>query len=123
MKNALTVWGFQVVAAEKYRMGALMESAEAEKLYAAKLAVVARRLTGAVAGHAAEKPSLYALIAFAIQQKYYRACPRAGELDRAYWKEKGWLAPHAVYYAPIRRNPVKLMLARVMGAALAKMFV
>lgn len=123
MKNALTAWGFQVVSTGKFRMGALMETAEAEKLYAARTAKLAGKLIDAAARGAAERPSLLSLLSFAIMQRYYRSCPRAGAVDRAYWEEKGWLDPRTPYYMPIHVCAAKRVLVRGLGAVLAKMFV
>jgi multimeric flavodoxin WrbA len=123
MKNALNAWGCHILSAHKFRMGAYMENEFIEERYASKLSDIAASLICSIQNNAAQKPALLSLISFKIQQKYYRTSNRAGTLDRTYWKEKGWLDPHAYFYMPVRCNPIKLLTANIVGMLLAKLFI
>lgn len=94
MKNALMAWGLYVLCTQKFKMGAYMEDKLIEERYISKLSDIATSLINSVQNHLAQKPTLFSLILFKIQQKYYRTSNRVGALDRAYWKEKGWLNPN-----------------------------
>lgn len=123
MKNALTAWSFHVLSAHKFRMGALMEDKRIEEKYTSQLSDLAEKLIRSVQKNAAQKPSLFSLVFFKIQQKYYRTSNRAGALDCAYWKENGWLHSDTHFYMPIKCNPAKLLLANVIGTLLSRMFI
>lgn len=122
MKNALTAWGFQVLCAHKFKMGAYMESEKIEESFAEPLSIIAANLINAVEKSTAQKPTLFSLISFKIQQKYYSSCDRAGAIDRDYWAQKGWLSSSANYYMPVKCNFLKLSAARMIGAILSKRF-
>lgn len=123
LKNALTVWGFHVLRRKKFRMGAYMKDDCIEKQYSSKIFHIAKEFIDAIQNGKAQKPTLFSLVAFNIQQKYYRFCDRAGAIDRRYWEENGWLDPHVHYYVANRCNPMKLLLARAMGSFISKIFI
>lgn len=122
MRNALTAWGFDVVYAGKYRMGARMESGLIERRFAAEAEKAADSLIRSVRNPGKRKPSLLSLISFTIQQKYYRESKSAGPADRAYWETNGWLEPHTRYYQPAN-GCIRLFAARILGRLLAKFFI
>lgn len=123
LKNALTAWGFHVLLTNKFRMGAYMKDDCIEKQYSSKLHNIATDLIDAIQNGKALKPTFFSLIAFHIQQKYYRFSDRAGTIDRTYWEENGWLDPHVHFYIANRCNQMKLLLARVMGSLISKIFI
>ena len=123
MKNALTAWGFHVLFADKFRMGTHMENERIKEQYTSKLSNIAANLINSNQNSMAQKPKLFSLISFSIQQKYYRFSDHAGTVDRTYWEKKGWLNPHAHFYMSIQCNPVKLFIARAIGVILSKLFI
>lgn len=123
MKNALIAWSFHILSAHKFRMGAYMEDKRIEEKYTPKLSSIAVSLIRSVQKNAAQKPTLFSLISFKIQQKYYRTCDRAGTLDHTYWKEKGWLHSNTHFYMPVKCNPVKLLIADIIGVLLSNLFI
>ncbi len=123
MKNALMAWGFHILSTCKFRMGAHMEDKLIEERYISKLSDMAMNLISSFQNNVAQKPTLFSLISFNIQQKYYRTNNRAGTLDRSYWKEKGWLNSNTHFYMPIKCNPVKLLISNVIGAILSSLFI
>jgi len=122
MKNALTAWGVNVLLVDNFRMGAYMDDESIEKQNTLKLSNIATKLINSILNNIQQKPTLLSLIAFNIQQKYYRLSDRAGIVDRTYWEEEGWLDPHTHFYLSIRCNPVKLLFARILAAILSKLF-
>lgn len=123
MKNALIAWGFYILCTHKFKMGAYMEDKLIEERYISKLSDIATSLINSVQNNVAQKPKLFSLISFKIQQKYYRTSNRAGALDRAYWKEKGWLNSNTHFYMPVKCNPVKLLISNVIGEFLSNLFI
>lgn len=123
MKNALTAWGVNVLCVHKLRMGAHMEDDHIKKQYTSKLSNIATNLIDSIQNNNAQKPKLFSLISFNIQQRYYKFSDRAGTLDRTYWEKKGWLDTHTHFYMSIRTNPAKMLFARVVGALLSKLFI
>lgn len=123
MRNALMAWGFHNLGTYKFRMGADMKSELVEEKYETKLSDIAKNLINAILNNEVQKPSLYSLVSFKIQQKYYKISDRACALDRTYWEEKGWLNSDASFYQPIKCNPVKRLTASVIGAILSGLFI
>lgn len=122
MRNALTAWGFHILSANKFRMGAYMEDNRIEEQYRLKLLNISRNIIDSILNNVMQKPTLFSLIAFKIQQKYYKTSDRAGALDRTYWEENGWLNTHVHFYGPVKCSPVKLLTADIMGIFLSKLF-
>lgn len=123
MKNALTAWGFNILSAQKFRMGANMENKLIEERYTPKLSNIATKLINSIQNKVTKKPKMLSLITFKIQQKYYRISNRAGALDRTYWDKKGWLDPHVNFYMSVRCNPVKLLIANAIGTLIANFII
>lgn len=120
MANALNAWGFRVVAKEKFRMGALMEPAQAAALFENRVDKIAAVLFWSVVKQSALKPSFPSLAAFSVRQAYYRKAG-AGTKDYLYWKNNGWLEKTAVYFAGRRPNRMKTSCARLIGFLVAKL--
>ncbi len=123
MRNALVSWGAHVIHMNKFRMGAYMEDDCIKKKYNPKLFELTTDLINVIQDRKSQKPTLYSLISFHFQQKYYGICNRAGDIDRQYWEEKGWLDPKVYFYIDTRCNPIKLLLSRVIGSLISKMFI
>lgn len=123
MRNALMAWGFHILSARKFRMGAYMEDKLIKERYSSKLSDLAMSLISSFHKNVAQKPTLFSLVSFRIQQKYYRTSNRVGALDRAYWKEKGWLNSNTYFYMPVKCNPVKLLISNVLGAIISTLFI
>lgn len=41
--------------------------------------------------------------------------------DRAYWENQGWLAPERTFYIAHRASRAKVVLARLVGAVVARL--
>ncbi len=122
MRNALMAWGFHILFTRRFRMGTYMEDTLLAERYRGQLSEMAMTLVTSFQKSAAQKPTLFSLVSFHIQQKYYRTSPHAGALDRAYWQEKGWLHSGTHFYMPVKCQPVKLLIANVIGAILSAGF-
>ena len=123
LKFALGSWGFDVAGFRKYRMGALMDEATACTTYGESLDALAREFFRAVDRKKAEKPSLFSLMMFKIQQTIYRDSPAFRDsYDRSWWQKNGWLDKKRKFYIPYRAGSIKLAAARGLGAVMAKVF-
>jgi multimeric flavodoxin WrbA len=120
MNVALRTWGFHIVGQAGYKMGALMPQSELESRYQGKAAKVAKTLFEAISQRAVEHPSFLSLTIFRIQQLSWRQKAPPGSLDYAYWEGQGWLDPRREFYIEHRANRVKVALARLAGAVLAR---
>lgn len=123
MKNALGIWGFHVTGMRKYRMGARMKDDELEHLFSQDVQRTASILIDSIQNGKAQKPSLFSLLSFRIQQIFYRRDILAGTLDRAYWEKNGWLDRKTHYYMPVRTGRLKLLIGWLIGSAMARFFV
>jgi multimeric flavodoxin WrbA len=110
MSVALTTWGVKVLGGSMLFLGALSRKEEIGAKYGAALDKAARSLFKAVQSRSAEKPSLFSLIAFRVQQNMWRR-KKNDSFDRRYWTNKGWLAPGCAYYVPNRAGVVKRLAA------------
>ena len=122
LKTALTAWGYHLVTAGKFKMGAAMTEEQVEEQYTKRLSSMADRLMQAWKKKAFRHPTFLSLVSFQIMKKYYGDCDRVSETDRLYWEQNGWFDPHTCYYAECSCNPFRLLSARVAGAVLAKIF-
>lgn len=75
----------------------------------------------AVSQRAYLRPSFLALTIFKIQQRAWKQEP-PGSVDHTYWLEHGWLDPRRSFYIDHRAGRVKMVLARLAGAAIAPFF-
>ncbi|MBN2003142.1 MAG: hypothetical protein JXA21_07265 [Anaerolineae bacterium] len=121
MNAALLTWGAYLVGQTGLKMGALV-SAEELPRYQPAANKVADKLFRAVAQQQALNPAFVSLLAFKIQQLTWQREP-PGSYDYAYWQAQGWLAPGCTFYLTHRANPVKVALARLMGAAVYRFVV
>ncbi len=119
MDLALRTWGFHIVGQAGYKMGALMEQVEMEHRYRSRTAQVAEALFQAISQRRFLRPSFLSLMMFRIQQLSWQQGP-PDTLDYAYWEEQGWFEPSCDFYIEHRANRVKVALARLAGAVLAR---
>lgn len=118
LNGALLTWGFHLVGQAGFKMGALLPQAEVASRFQKETAHIAEKLFRAVAEQQAQSPSFVSLLAFKVQQlAWQRESPDSYDYD--YWQKRGWLAPERTFYVAHRAYPVKVALARLVGAALA----
>jgi multimeric flavodoxin WrbA len=124
MKNALNSWGFTVESQSKYRMGARMETEKMQAIYGDRIRNIAGKLFRAINSNKANPPTLYSLVAFKVQQKYYQKTAKTATIDYTYWKDNGWLAVHTNYYYGLHMsNGVKTAFARIIGSIVSLFFI
>ncbi len=122
MQTAFGTWAVKTVGGEKYRLGAISETEEIRKRYAAKIRRSARRLVRILLAQPFQ-PSFYSLLAFTVQQTYWRK-NNADEtiFDYAFWNSAGWLAQGRRYYDPAMARPPRAIVARLLGKFIALFF-
>ncbi len=119
MNVGLRTWGFHIVGQAGYKMGALMPQNEVESRYQGEAAKIAQALFQAVSQRQYLWPSFLSLMMFKIQQGAWQG-EDPDSFDYAYWEEQGWFNPRCEFYIAHRANRVKVALARLVGAVLAK---
>lgn len=119
LKMALNSWGYHVVGQAGFRTGARMKTLDMEAHYRRQVEQIAHQLYRAVERRSYGQPSFLSLLYFKIQQRYWQqhGCE---SFDRRYWQDKGWIEPQREYYIPHQANRLKVFLARLSGAALAR---
>jgi multimeric flavodoxin WrbA len=126
MNAALRTWGIHIVGQAGYKMGALMDPGEAEHRFKGKTDRVAQALFEAVSQQRALRPSFLSLMIFKIQQRAWQQAADPDSVDYAYWASNGWFDPgdkrhpQCTFYIEHHANPVKVALARLTGAAVAR---
>lgn len=118
MNGALLTWGYHLVAQTGLKMGALA-SAEDIARYQPAADKAADKLFHAVAQGQALNPTFVSLLAFKVQQLAWQREP-PGSYDRTWWQAQGWLEPGCTFYFPPRSSRIKVALARLAGAAAAR---
>jgi multimeric flavodoxin WrbA len=121
LNGALLTWGFHLVGQAGFKMGALMPPAEVTSRFEPETARIAAKLFRAVDQQQALRPSFVSLFTFKVQQSAWQREP-PDSLDYAYWKNQGWLEPTCTFYFSPRANRIKIALARLAGAGVARMF-
>ncbi|MBM3129433.1 MAG: flavodoxin family protein [Chloroflexi bacterium] len=121
MNAALLTWGFHLVGQAGFKMGALASPDEMER-YEPEATKVAEALFRAVSQRHASRPALVSLIAFKIQQLAWQREP-PDSYDYAYWDGRGWLANERTFYTGHRAHPIKVALARLLGAVIFRFVV
>ena len=119
MKAALLSWGFYIVGQTGFKTGALMEESEMAIRYEKKTQSIATALFWAIKRQRFKKPSFLSLMTFRIQQQYWQQNDR-NSVDYRYWESCGWLEPRRAFYIRHHVNHVKVILARLSGALLAR---
>lgn len=114
---ALQTWGFHIVGQTGFKTGALMDKAELRARFQAETARIAGRLFDAIQQRRFANPSFLSLMTFRIQQSVWQQQP-SDTVDYRYWASQGWLAPEREFYIAHHANRLKVLLARLAGAAL-----
>ena len=122
MQTAFGTWAMKTIVGGKYRVGAITESEEIHRRYYAKIQRRARRLVGSIQKQPF-RPSLYSLIAFTVQQTYWRRNKAYfNTYDYAFWNNAGWLDKGRRYYDPALARSPKALVARLLGKLIALFF-
>lgn len=117
IKNAFITWGINFAGSRKFRTGELMDSDLMESRYSSEIKKAAEVLFKAVKGKSAQRPSLYSLIAFKVQQKFWqKSTQRQDTVDYRYWQSNGWLQRDCNYYIPNKANFLKVKFAQLIGS-------
>lgn len=119
MSMAARTWGFHVAGQAGLKMGALAEWETFEAQYGPRCDRIAGRFHQAVARRDFMRPSFISLLTFKIQQLAWQTSA-ADSIDYRYWQEKGWLNPRREFYIPHAAGAIKVGLARLAGAILAR---
>lgn len=123
IKNAFTAWGIKPAGSSKFRTGELMDSAEIESRYGSEIKKAAEVFFRAVKDKSAQNPSLYSLIAFKVQQKYWQRPTQCQDtIDYKYWQRNKWLEKGCSYYIPNKASYLKIKFARLIGSIAAAFF-
>jgi len=124
IKNAFTSWGMHFAGSSKFRTGALMDSVVMESEHNSKINKAARGLLNAVKNNLAQRPTLYSLIAFKVQQKNWQKATQCKEtIDYQYWQSNEWLHKSCNYYIPNKASFLKIKFARLIGSIVAIFFI
>lgn len=122
MQTAFGTWAMKTIVGGKYRLGASTEPEEIRKRYAKKIQRSARRLVGSIRKQPF-RPSLYSLIAFTVQQAYWRRNKAYfNTYDYTFWNGAGWLDNGRRYYAPAMARSPRVIFARLLGKCIALFF-
>jgi multimeric flavodoxin WrbA len=119
LRTAMLTWGFYVAGEAGFKTGALMPQQELEARYRHAAGRGAHKFFCAVHERRFARPTFLSLMTFRIQQLAYQQVDR-DSIDFKYWRSQGWLEPQRTFYVDHQVNPVKLALARLTGAALAR---
>ena len=122
MRTAFGTWAIKTLGGLKFRLGAITEPEEICKRYANRIQHSARRLVGSIQKQPF-RPSFYSLIAFTVQQAYWRKnTSYLDTYDYAFWKKAGWLDRGRRYYYPAMARSPRVMVARMLGKFIALFF-
>lgn len=120
IKNAFNSWGISFAGYSKFRTGPLMDSALMESRYSSEIKKAAEVLFNAVKNKSACRPSLYSLILFRVQQKYWQKSTQGKETaDYRYWERNQWLQKDCNYYFQNRTSFLKVKFAQLIGNIIA----
>lgn len=124
MNTAFNTWAMNVVGKMKFRLGALTETKDIRALYDKKIRIAANQVLKSLNNGAAQKPSLYSLIAFTVQKRYWLKHEKYdGTYDYQYWQRKNWLNKGCTYYIPHKSNILKTIFGKLMGKIIALFFI
>ncbi len=122
MQTAFGTWAMKTIGGGKYRLGAITEPEEIRRRYAKQISRSARRLVGSIRKKPF-RPSLYSLIAFTVQQTYWRRDKAYfNTYDYAFWNNTGWLDSGRRYYDPAMARSLRAIVARLFGKFVALFF-
>jgi len=122
MQTAFGTWAMKTIVGGKYRLGAITKPEEIRRRYAKQISRSARRLVGSIRKQPF-RPSLYSLIAFTVQQTYWRRNKaQFNTYDYAFWNGAGWLDNGRRYYNPAMARSLRARIARLFGKFVALFF-
>lgn len=122
MQSAFGTWAIKTIVGGKYRLGASTEPKEIHRRYAKQISRSARRLVGSIRKQPF-RPSFYSLIAFTVQQAYWRRNEAYfNTYDYAFWNTAGWLDNGRRYYDPAMARSPRASIARLFGKCIALFF-
>lgn len=113
IKRALMTWGFEVVGSARFVTGARISETAFKARYARRLTRDSTVVDKALRRRS--KPGFLSLLAFAIQQRFYRRRGEPGTVDYEYWRSRGWLDFKCRYYTREGHAGPKRLLAEVCG--------
>jgi multimeric flavodoxin WrbA len=116
---ALSTWGFYIAGQAGFKMGALMKPEETETSYLLKAKKIAQQFFTAIHKCKFARPTFFSLMMFKIQQLAWYNAPQ-DTVDYQYWKNTGWLDPARDYYIAHNASRLKVILARLTGALIAR---
>jgi multimeric flavodoxin WrbA len=120
LRTALSTWGFHIVGLSGFKTGALMKPDEINLRFRTQTEAIARKFYQAIHEQDFARPSFLSLMMFKIQQWAWSRKASKDTLDTRYWKAQGWLEPNCEFYIAHRAGRVKVSLARLTGAVLAR---
>ena len=122
LRTALSTWGCHIVGLSGFKTGALMKPAEINARFQKQAEVIAQKFYQDIQEQKFARPSFLSLMMFKIQQWSWARRTLEDTVDVRYWKEQGWFEPRCDFYIPHRASRVKVVLARLTGAVLARFF-
>jgi hypothetical protein len=124
MHTAFNTWAMNVVGRMKFRLGALTDIEDIRTIYDKEILIASKKLLKSLINDLAEKPSLYSLISFKVQQLYWLKHEKKNETyDYQYWDKKGWLNKECTYYIPHKSNILKSIFVKLLGKIIALFFI
>ncbi len=124
MQTAFNTWAMNVICKMKFRLGALSEMEEIKSKYDESISRISKSFVQGIEKKSAEKPSLYSLIVFTVQQTCWLKNQQYKDtFDYKYWEEKKWLENGCAFYFPQKSNALKVKIAKIIGKVVAAFFV
>jgi len=120
MKMALRTWGFHIAGQSGFKMGALMKREDTRDRFDSQAAQAAQKLFQAIEQGSYRKPAFFALLMFRVQQLSWQARSDTDTVDYRYWQQQGWIDPKRTFYFPHEVGWLKVTLARLAGAVIAR---
>ncbi|EMS69548.1 flavodoxin family protein [Ruminiclostridium cellobioparum] len=122
MERAFNAWGGISVGKDRFRTGALTGKEDIKIKNLKKIKKLSARLYNAITHKTERYPSVYSLIYFKVQQKYWQRTKDTWTFDYTYWKEKGWLNNDCSYYTRNSAGWIKIKFARLLGSIISGLF-
>ncbi len=122
METAFNAWGGVTAGRGKFRTGALTGKEDIKNQNLKKIKNMSAELYNAITHKTGRYPSVYSLVYFKVQQKYWQRTKDTLTFDYAYWKEKGWLNNDCSYYIRNSAGWFKIKFARMLGSIISVLF-
>ena len=122
MRTALSTRGVRVSGGLKFRLGALSTLEETRARYGKSINRAASSFLRTLR-QKPFRPSFYSLLAFSVQQSYWRTHKAEREtFDHRFWSQSGWLNQGRRYYDPTMACSPLATLAYALGKVVALFF-